>query len=315
MRKQSPAPDLLDLRLFATVVECRSFSAAARAVRTTTSAASKRIARLERRLGARLLERTTRRVVPTEAGAAFYERAARILADMEEAEKEVATMGGTPQGTLRVNGPVILGERHLAPLLPPFLDRHPAVRIELSLSDAFVNLLAERFDVALRVGPLADSTLVRSRVGSAASLVVAAPSYLARAGRPAHPRDLARHSCLRFSHVPAAREWRFRGPRGEVPVRVAGNLEVNHGGAMREAAIAGAGIARLPDFLVADALRVGQLVSLLDDFSVPPTGIHLVRPSAVEPLPKVAAFVDEVGEALRRRLSVLSPARHIPQGR
>jgi DNA-binding transcriptional LysR family regulator len=168
---------------------------------------------------ARLLERTTRRVLPPEAGAAFYARAARILSDVDAAESELANLGGKPRGTLRVSAPVSLGERHLAPLLPELLARHRKLRIDLSLSDQFVNLLAERIDVALRVGPLVDSTLERSRGGAYQSVVVvASPSYLARADHPESPRDLSRHNCLRYSNVTAAREWRFRGRRAEISV-------------------------------------------------------------------------------------------------
>ena len=305
MRKQSNPPDLQDLALFARVVELRSFSAAARALGTTTSATSKRITRLEERLGARLLERTTRRVLPTEAGAAFYARTARILSDVDDAENEVARLGGTPRGTLRVSAPVIFGERHLAPLLPAFFARHPAVRLDVSLSDGFVNLLADHFDVALRIGPLVDSTLVRAKVGVAASVVVAAPSYLAREGTPRVPRDLLQHNCVRYSQISAAREWRFRGSKGELSVPVLGNFEVNHGGAMREAALAGVGIARLPDFLVADLLREGRLAQLLEEYAVAPSGIHLVYASGAAPLPKLEVFVAEIGAALRGRLAKL----------
>lgn len=308
MRKQSRPLEVADLALLANVVERRSFSGAAQAVGTTTSGASKRMARLEGRLGARLFERTTRRVVPTEAGAAFYARAKRILSDLEAAENELASLGGAPRGTLRVSAPLIFGERHLAPLLPGFLARYPAVRIELSLSDAFVDLLAERFDVALRIGPLADSTLKRVRIGSAASVVVAAPSYLARRGRPASPSDLVRHDLVRFSQIPASREWRFRGKRGVLTIPAIGTLEVNHGGAMREAVIAGIGIAKLPDFQVSDALRAGELVRLLDEFALPPAGVHLVYPTGATPLPKLDVFVTQIGAALKARLAAVQRA-------
>jgi DNA-binding transcriptional LysR family regulator len=308
MRKQSATGDLLDIALFARVVEGRSFSTAARALGTTTSAVSKRIARLEERLGARLLERTTRRVAPTDAGAAFYARAARILADVDEAEHAVASLGGTPRGTLRVSAPVIFGERHLAALLPEFLRRFPDVRLDLSLSDRFVDLLEEHYDVALRIGPLGEGSLVRVRVGSTAAIVVASPDYLERAGRPSVPADLTDHNCIRYSLVTAAREWRFKGPRGEISVPVVGNLEVNHGGAMREAAIAGLGVARLPHFLVADALASGVLVPLLADHRLPPAGVHLVYLQGAAPLPKVRSFVDVIGAALRERMRALNQA-------
>jgi DNA-binding transcriptional LysR family regulator len=205
-----------------------------------------------------------------------------------------------------VSAPVIFGERHLAPLLPAFLDRYRDVRVDLALSDRFVDLVEEHFDVALRIGPLGLSSLVRVRVGGTASIVVASPGYLARAGRPEVPGDLANHNCLRYSLMTASREWRFKGPRGEISVPVVGTFETNHGGAMREAAIAGLGIARLPHFLVADGLVSGALVALLSDFRLPPAGVHLVYPRGAAPLPKVKAFVETIGAALRDRLRALN---------
>ncbi len=305
MRKQFGGIEILDLQLFAAIVEQRSFSAAARTHGTTLSAASKRVARLEELLAVRLLERTTRSVLPTEAGASFYTHAARILSDLGDAENEISTLGGKPSGTLRVSAPLLLGERHLVPLLAGFLEKYPDVRIELVLTDTFVNLVADRIDVALRVGALADSALVRSKVGVARGVVVASPAYLRRAGMPETPRDLARHVCLRFANLPATREWRFRGPKGETTVPVVGNFNVNHGGGLREAAIAGIGIARLPDFLVADAIETGDLVELLPSYAVTPTGIHLVHVSTARPLPKLDAFLADVGGALRSRLKSL----------
>ena len=298
--------DLQDIALFVRVVDGRSFSAAARATGATTSAVSKRIGRLEDRLGARLLERTTRKVAPTAAGAAFYARAARILADVDEAEHAVASLGGAPRGTIRVSAPVIFGERHLAPMLPAFLDKYPEVRVDLALTDRFVDLVEEHFDLAIRIGPLGGASLVRVRVGATAWIVVASPSYLARAGRPEMPADLSNYNCLRYTLITAAREWRFKGPRGEISVPVVGNLEVNHGGAMREAAVAGLGIARLPHFLVADALTSGALVALLPEFRLPPIGVHIVYPRGAAPLPKVKAFIETMGAALRDRLRTVN---------
>jgi DNA-binding transcriptional LysR family regulator len=305
VRKQSPLEDLQDFAVFSRVVDARSFSSAARAVGMTTSAVSKRIARLESRLGVRLLERTTRHVAPTEAGAAFYTRTARILAEVDEAEHAIASLGGAPRGTLRVSAPVIFGEHHVTPLLPAFFAKHPDVRIDLSLSDRFVDLVEEHFDVAIRIGPMADSSLVRVRVGNTNAIVCASPAYVARFGAPIKPHDLTAHNCLRYSLVTSAREWRFRTARGEVSVPVVGNLEINNGAALCEAAIAGIGIARLPHFLVATALANGSLVSLLDDCRTAPIGIHIVHPRGATPLPKVGAFVDVIGQALRDRLRAL----------
>lgn len=305
MRRQSTGIEMLDLQLFASVVEQKSFSAAARTHSTTLSAASKRVARLENLLGARLLERTTRRVLPTDAGASFYAYAARILSELSDAENELSSLGGKPSGTLRVSAPLLLGERHLVPLLTEFLERYPDVRIELALSDAFVNLVADRVDIALRVGALTDSSLVRVKVGVARGVIVASPTYLQRAGTPQTPRDLTGHTCLRYANVPAAKEWRFRNAGEGMTVPVLGNLTVNHGGGLREAAIAGAGIARLPDFLVSDAIASGDLVEVLPKYAVEPTGIHLLHVAGGRPLPKVTAFVTEVGGALRSRLKSL----------
>jgi DNA-binding transcriptional LysR family regulator len=297
--------DLQDLSLFARVVEARSFSAVGRARGLATSAVSKRIARLEERLGVRLLERTTRTVLATEAGTAFYVRAARILLDVDEAEREIARFGGAPRGKLRVSAPVVFGERHVVPLLPAFLRRYPELRVDLSLNDRYVNLIEEQFDVVLRIGALEDSSLTRVRLGAAPSRVVAAPGYLETAGVPGSPADLLRHNCVRYTHVPVAREWQFRGPSGTFSVPVGGNIELNHGGAMLEMALAGTGIVRLPQFVVADALAAGTLVSILDEFQVPPSSISLLFPAAAASQLKTKAFVDAVGGELRARIRAL----------
>jgi len=307
MREQSAPLDLQDLALFVRVVEARSFSAAARARRLATSAVSRRIARLEERLGARLLERTTRIVVPTEAGAMFYARAARILQEVDEAASETQTLGGAPRGLLRISAPVIFGEWHLAPLLPAFLRRHPDVRVDLSLNDRFVNLIEEHIDVALRIGTLADSSLTRVKVGAVPYCVVASPAYLEKAGVPRVPADLVRHNCIRYSRVSAAHEWRFRGPGGSISsVPVSGNVELNHGGAMLEIALGGVGIVMLPHFLVADVLAAGKLVLLLDEFRHGMAGIHLVYPTSPTRLPKTSVFVEYMAKGLRARLRALN---------
>jgi DNA-binding transcriptional LysR family regulator len=296
---------LQDLSLFVRVVEARSFSAVARARGLATSAVSKRVARLEERLGVRLLERTTRTVLSTEAGAAFYVRAVRILLDVDEAEREIAHFGGAPRGKLRVSAPVVFGERHVVPLLPAFLRRYPELRVDLSLNDRYVSLIEEQFDVALRIGALDDSSLTRVRLGAAASRVVASPRYLETAGVPGSPADLLRHNCVRYTNIPVAREWRFRGPSGAFSVPVGGSLELNHGGAMLEMAIAGAGIVRLPQFLVAEALAAGTLVAILDEFQVPPSSINLLFPTAAAAQLKTKAFVDAIGGELRARIRAL----------
>ncbi len=305
VREQSAPFDLTDLSLFVAVAEARSFSAVGRARGLATSAVSKRVARLEDQLGVRLLARTTRAVVPTEAGAAFYGRAARVLADLAEAGDEIANLGGAPRGRLRVSAPVLFGERHLVPLLPAFLRAYPDLRVELSLNDRYVNLVEEQFDVALRVGALADSSLSCVRIGAAPGMVVASPAYLVAAGTPETPADLLRHNCIRYTHLAATQEWRFRGPDGPISVPVTGNVELNHGGAQLQMALAGVGIAKLPLFLVADALAEGSLRSLLDDYRVEPGAISLLFPASSRPIPKTRAFVEAIGAGLRARLRPL----------
>ena len=280
MRKQS---DLQGLAVFSKVVETKSFSAAARSFDTTTSAVSKRIAGLEQHLGVQLLSRTTRRVSLTEAGTTFYAHALRILADLAEAEDAVARLGGGVRGTLRVSGPVIFGERHIASVLPRLLTRHPDLRVDLSLTDRFVNLAEEGVDCAVRIGSLADSSLIGSRIGEVETAVCASPAYLSERGTPKTPHDLATHDCMRFSLVPMAREWRFGGPDGaDFTVPVSGRLVMNNGAAMACALVAGAGIARLPRFLVEDAIARGELVEILHDWRTKPSPVHVVHASPAQ---------------------------------
>lgn len=280
------------MAVFVRVVEESSFSAAARAFDTTTSAVSKSIARLESRLGARLLTRTTRRVALTDVGSALYANAVRILAEVAEAENTVARIGGGVRGTLRLSVPVMFGEHHVAPLIPRLLAEHTELRVELSLNDRFINLTEESIDAAIRIGELADSSLVAIRIGETESVVCAAPSYLAERGTPRTPHDLSTHDCLRYALVPSAREWRFRERDGrDFSVAVSGRLQVNHGAALTRAAVGAAGIARLPYFMAEEALDSGDLVEVLAEWKTKPSPIHVVHASSSQTPPKVRAFV------------------------
>ncbi|HEU4411787.1 MAG TPA: LysR family transcriptional regulator [Polyangiaceae bacterium] len=300
--------DLGAIVAFVRVVDARSYSAAARLVGATTSALSKRVARLEGALGVRLLERTTRRLAPTEAGSAFYERCLRVLDALGEAERAATQLGGGARGTLRLSAPVIFGELHVAPLVPPLLERHPGLGVELSLSDRYVDLVDEGFDLALRIGRLADSSLAARRLGRVPAVVCASPAYLERRGVPRAPDELAGHECLRYSLAGAGREWRLRGPDGKERAYAAGGrCSLNHGGAMREVAIAGGGLAHLPLFLVADALASGRLCAVLDAYRGPDFGLYAVYPAGRAPTPKVRAAVEFFAEALPPRLG--GPAR------
>jgi DNA-binding transcriptional LysR family regulator len=290
VRQQS---DLQELALFSKVAETKSFSAAARSFDTSTSAISKRVKSLERRLGVRLFERTTRRVALTDAGSTLYTHTLRILAHVAEAEDAVAEVGGSVRGTLRISAPAIYGERHVATRIPRLLAEHPDLRVELSLGDRFVNLAEEGFDCAVRIGNLADSSLVAIRIDEVDPIVCASPAYLARRGTPRTPHDLTAHDCIHFSLVPVSREWRFRERSGrELSVPVTGRFVLNSGSAMAAVAIAGAGIAHLPRFLVETAIARGDLVELLADFRTAPSPVHILHTSTTLVPPKLRAFVE-----------------------
>jgi DNA-binding transcriptional LysR family regulator len=284
--------NLTGMAIFARVVEAEGFSAAARQLGLSKSAVSKQVARLEDRLGARLLNRTTRRLSLTEVGAAFYERCARILAEAEAAERAVTRLQAEPRGTLRVNAPMSFGVRHVAPAIPAFVARYPDVSVDISLTDRLVDLVDEGYDLAIRIANLPDSSLVARRLAPARFVVCASPDYLARHGAPAQPRDLARHNCLTYSYAAVGDEWRLRGPDGEVRVRVTGTVRANNGDVLRAAALGGLGIVVMPTFLVGDALRSGALASVLPDYRVRETAIHAVYPHGRHLSAKVRAFVD-----------------------
>ena len=290
--------NLAGVAVFAAVVEAQSFTEAARRLGMSKAAVSKQVSRLEERLGARLLNRTTRRLSLTEVGAAYYERCARIVAEAEEAELAVTRLHEVPRGTLRVDAPVSFGLQYLAPVLPTFMARHPELHVDLTFNDRIVDLVAEGYDLAVRIGRLPDSTLVARKLAESRSLVCAAPQYWEKHGRPERPADLAAHNCFGYSYLATRNEWRFRGPDGPVPVRVSGSLTANNGDALREAAVAGLGVALIPVFMACDDFRAGRLEPVLRDFAPDLAGIHAVYPHNRHLSAKVRAFVDFLVEAL-----------------
>jgi DNA-binding transcriptional LysR family regulator len=292
--------DLAAMAVFAAVVRAGSYTGAARTLGTSKSAASKAVARLERRLGARLLHRTTRSLALTEAGRALEARAARMVEEAGAGAEAVAALASAPLGTLRVNGPVVFGEMHLAPALPALLARHPGLRVELALTDQLVDAGAGGWDVVVRIAPLADSALAVRRLARDRRVVVAAPAYLARRGTPRTPEDLRGHACLHYTNVTRAVEWRFRGPAGPMAVPTDGALEANHGLVLREAAVAGAGVGVFPEFMVAAELRDGRLVELLAAHELPRrTVIHALFSRGRPTPPKVRVFLDHLAARLR----------------
>ena len=290
---------LAGMAIFARVVEENGFSAAARSMNLSKAAVSKQVARLEDRLGVRLLNRTTRRLGLTEAGRDYYERARRILAEVEDAEQAASSRLVHPRGLLRVNAPVTFGQTYLTPILPHFMKRWPELRVELTLMDRFVDLIDEGFDLAVRVAGMGNSPLIARRLCEARHIVCAAPSYLAARGTPQRPADLARHDCLLYSYLSSGDDWRFIGPDGrELGVRVDGPLRANNGDALRYAAAAGLGVVYSPDFMVADMLQQGVLVPLLPDWRTPEMAIQAVYPPGRPLGAKVRVFIDFLVENL-----------------
>lgn len=255
-----------EMGVFVRVVEQGGFSAAARVCRMTPSAVSKLVARLETRLGARLVNRSTRRFQLTPEGTAFYERSVTVLADLDEAERE-ASAEAQPSGRLRINANVPVGTHLLLPIVPAFLACHPAVSLDIALTDRVVDLLEDRTDVALRSGPLKDSRLVARKLGQTRLMLVASPAYLARAGTPRTPAELVHHNCLAFSYVRAANGWPFitRGRRTEFTPQ--GNTQISDGEALRAVAVAGLGLARLAEFQVRADLDAGRLLPVLEEYN------------------------------------------------
>ncbi len=294
--------NLADIAVFVRVVERASFTMAADDLGLSRAVVSKYVSRLERRLGARLLHRTTRRLSLTEAGAALFEASRGAIERIDEAEAAVAQLQSEPRGRLRVSAPMSFGILHLGTAIAEFSRAHPLVSLELRLDDRFVNLVEEGIDVAVRIGALTDSSLVARRLASTRQVVCASPGYLAETGEPESPHDLAAHNCLLYSYQSSANVWRFTGPDGrEIPVAVAGNLRINNGIVEAEAAVAGMGVLMSPTFYVGSLIRDKKLRQVLDNYKLPDLGIYAVYPQRSQVPPKVRAFVDFLARRFGRK--------------
>ncbi|MCJ2035250.1 LysR family transcriptional regulator [Methylobacterium sp. J-068] len=292
-------PDFEAWAVFAKVVETGSFGRAALELGVGKGTVSKAVTRLEARIGARLFNRTSRKLALTEAGFTARDAAARILAEGEAAEAVAQDCAATPRGKLRLAAPMSFGLLHVAPRLPDFLAAHPGLSLDLHLSDEVVDLVGGGFDVGLRIAALPDSSLRARRLCTVHRSLVATPAYLDRHGRPGHPHDLAAHACLGYAYLPTPNRWRFLGPDGsEAQVVPSGPLRANNADALAPALRAGLGLAVQPDFTVWEDLRAGRLVRVLPDWSPPPIDLHLVTPPG-EPRPaRVTALIAFLAETL-----------------
>lgn len=282
-----------EMEVFVQVVECGGFSSAARSVGMTPSAVSKLVARLEARLGTRLINRSTRVFKLTSEGCVFFERATRILADIEDAER-IASAGEVPSGRLRLSTSASYATHVLAGILPEFLERYPAITVDIVQSDLVVDLLEERMDVAVRAGPLKSSSLVARRLGDTAMTIVAAPCYVDRRGLPRTIEELERHDRLGLGYTRSMDGWPLISAGATIFAPVAARVHANDGEALRQLVLAGNGIARLANFTIRDDLRAGRLVPVLDEYNPGDREeFHAIHIGQGGPLPsRVRALLD-----------------------
>ncbi|KVQ66474.1 LysR family transcriptional regulator [Burkholderia territorii] len=290
--------DLPALETFARIVSAGSLSAAARELDLSLSVVSKRLAHLESRLGMRLLHRTTRQQTLTDDGAQFHAQVLRILAEIDRAETLMSDRRGAVGGVLRVTAPGELGRLRIAPLVAAFQRRHPELTVHLMLTDTIVDLLAHDIDVAVRIGSLADSTMIARELAPNHRVLCASSGYLAVHGQPTHPAELRAHRCIVMGDQPRT-EWRFDGAQGAVTVEVTAALLTNDGGAARTLALEGAGIALKSIWDVGADLQAGRLVRVLPTFAAPAAPLHAVYPGGRHVPLRVRTFVDYLRDQLR----------------
>jgi DNA-binding transcriptional LysR family regulator len=293
--------DLNELLVFARVVQAGSFTEAARGLQMPKSTVSRKVSELEERVGAQLLQRTTRKLHLTEVGRAYYEHCARIVAEAEAAEQSVTRMQAVPHGLLRVTAPLTFS--HLGPLVAEFMKSYPEVQLDLVCTDRTVDLVGEGFDLAIRAGRLADSSFIARRLGVIERLVVAAPSYIKARGAPRSPKELEKHDCLLFGAGREGNVWSLNAGSRSVEVQVRARFVVNEPDMLRAVTLAGAGVALLPNIHCSSDIAAGRLQRILPDWGSPGAPVHVIYPSARHHSPKVMAFVD----FLRERWPAPSP--------
>lgn len=292
-------PDLVGWAIFAKVAETGSFAKAAADLSLSQATVSKTITRLESRMNTTLFHRTSRSMALTESGHVALERAARILGEGEAVEAEVAEKSTALCGKIRLTAPMSFGVSYLAPMLPDFMRAHPDVELEIEFNDKQADLVAERFDLALRISNLVDSSLLARRLCSVRMLLVGAPSYFERAGRPAHPRDLAQHTTLQYMYLRSGSSWRFRHKEhGDFSQTIPPRLNVNNSEALAPALQAGLGLALQPEFLAWDAIKSGTLETVMEDWQADPIALHIVTPPGRKRPARVQALIAYLAERL-----------------
>lgn len=292
-------PDLEAWSIFACVVEHRSFTGAASALGLSKPTISKAITRLEKRIGAPLFHRTSRRLALTESGAKLVDHARRILAEGQAAEEAARDESSEPVGLVRLAAPMSYGLSHVGPVIADFLCEYRRISVDMHLSDAKVDLIGEGFDIGLRIASLPDSSLRVRKLRNVKTHIIAAPSYLQSKGTPRHPAELGEHECLRYSLLPTPESWRFTNDAGgEMLVRPHGRLRANNGDAMLHSLRSGHGIAVLPDFIIDADLAAGTVVPIMTDWAIQPAALHLVTPPGTIRPKRVTVLIEYLTKRL-----------------
>jgi len=286
-----------EMEAFVAVVEAGSFVAAGESLRVSKAAVSRAVLDLETRLGARLLQRTTRRLSITEAGRAYYEHCKQILAELEEADSAVGAVTGHAVGRLRINAPLSFGIRHLSPVWGEFMARYPQVTLEIDLSDRIVDVVEEGFDAVIRISRMVDSTLIHRRLATTRIIPCASPAYIAAQGCPMRPQELSDHHIIGYDYAAHGDMWRFDGPDGPEEILTKPRARANNGDTCRGLALAGQGVVLQPDFMISEDLAAGTLVPVLPGYAGNEIGIYVVYPSRKHLSVKVRALVDFLAEA------------------
>lgn len=289
-----------EMQSFVAVVNAGSFVRAADMLDTSKAAVSRHVAELEQRIGARLLNRTTRKLSLTDDGQGFYERCVEILEAVSAAEADLSARSGEASGRVRVSAPVTFGIQYLAPLWGKFLARHPKVTLDISLSDRTVDLVEEGYDVAIRIAATPHPTLIGRKLASSRAVLCASPAYLKRHGEPRHPHELAAHDVISYSYWSSGDEWPFEGPQGQVNVTVRSRLYANSGDTCRAAALEHQGIILQPDFLVWEDLRAGRLKELMPQYRSAELGIYAVYASRKQLSLKLRYLIDFLAASFRQ---------------